>query len=62
MTTGLTRRRALGASLATAGLLSGVGRARAASRTLNVLCHRVRFFGLATSQRPTSGGKARDGS
>ena len=41
MTTGLTRRRALGASLATAALLSGVGRARAASRTLNVLCHRV---------------------
>jgi multiple sugar transport system substrate-binding protein len=48
MTTGLTRRRALGASLATAGLLSGVGRARAASHTLNVLCHRVHQLCLTT--------------
>ena len=48
MTTGLTRRRVLGASLATAGLLSGVGRARAASHTLNVLCHRVHQLCLTT--------------
>ncbi len=48
MTTGLTRRRALGASLATAGLLGGIGRARAASHTLNVLCHRVHQLCLTT--------------
>jgi multiple sugar transport system substrate-binding protein len=48
MTTGLTRRRVLGASLATAGLLNGVGGARAASHTLNVLCHRVHQLCLTT--------------
>ena len=48
MMTGLTRRRALGTSLATAGLLTGVGRAGAASHTLNVLCHRVHQLCLTT--------------
>ena len=48
MTTELTRRRALAGSIATAGLLSRVGRARAASHTLNVLCHRVHQLCLTT--------------
>lgn len=48
MTASWTRRRLLGTSLAAAAAAAGLQPARAASRTLNVLCHRVHQNCLTT--------------
>ena len=48
MTTRMTRRRALGGSIAATALLAHTSRARAAAHTLNVLCHRVHRLCLTT--------------